>query len=293
MRVLVLGGTGSIGAPVVRALTARGHDVLALARSAGSAQRLAALGATPMAGDMRAPEAWVSGVAGIDAVVHAAVNFADDMGPVETHLLDLLLPALAALPRKPRFVYTGGNWLYGATGSTVATEETPLDPLPAFAWMVPNLRRVLGSGEVDGIVLHPAMVYAGGGGVFQRFAADARERDAVRVVGGEAIRWPLVHGEDLAMLYALTVEKGRPGSSYNGAAVDGVPVGTIARAFARRYGTRHSVPEIIPVAKIVAERGEWARGYALDQRMSGAKARRELGWQPRHLDPEHDIENIP
>jgi aminoglycoside N3'-acetyltransferase len=34
---------------------------------------------------------------------------------------------------------------------------------------------------------------------------------------------------------------------------------------------------------------EWARGYAIDQRMSGAKARRELGWSPRHTDPIADI----
>jgi len=40
---------------------------------------------------------------------------------------------------------------------------------------------------------------------------------------------------------------------------------------------------------IAAELGEWARGYALDQRLSGDKARRELGWAPRHLDPEGEI----
>lgn len=292
MRVFVLGGTGSIGAPVVRALVARGHGVLALARSEASAQRLAAFGATPIAGDIRTPQAWLSGVTGIDAVIHAAVDFSGDMGPIENRLLEALLPALARLPRKPRFVYTGGCWLYGATGRTVATEETPFDPLPAFAWMVPNLQRVLSSGEVDGIVLHPAMVYDGDGGVFARFAADAKGRDAVRVVGSEAVRWPLVHREDLAILYALAVERGRPGASYNGATVDGLPVGAIARAFARRYGTRRGVPEIVPVEDIVAERGEWARGYALDQCMSGGKARRELGWDPRHLDPEHDIRDI-
>ena len=35
-----------------------------------------------------------------------------------------------------------------------------------------------------------------------------------------------------------------------------------------------------------AELVEWACGYGLDQRQSGDKARRLLGWQPRHLDPE-------
>jgi hypothetical protein len=30
-------------------------------------------------------------------------------------------------------------------------------------------------------------------------------------------------------------------------------------------------------------------GYALDQRLSGEKARRELGWRPQHLDPIGEI----
>jgi hypothetical protein len=48
-------------------------------------------------------------------------------------------------------------------------------------------------------------------------------------------------------------------------------------------------PQYSCEANAAAELGEWARGYALDQRLSGAKARRVLGRQPRHLDPESEI----
>jgi len=173
------------------------------------------------------------------------------------------------------------------------TEATPFRPLPAFAWMVPQLARVLASKQTDGIIIHPAMVYAGEGGVFSRFARAAAEGRDVPVVGSEAVRWPLVHSEDLAALYALALERSTPGASYIGAAVEGFPVGRIARAFARRFGARHEPPEIVSVDAIAAELGEWARGYALDQRLSGDKARRELGWTPRHLDPETEIAGLP
>jgi hypothetical protein len=36
-----------------------------------------------------------------------------------------------------------------------------------------------------------------------------------------------------------------------------------------------------------------AGGYALDQWLSGAKARRDLGWRPKQLDPEREIAALP
>lgn len=293
MRVFVLGGTGSIGSAVVQALIRRGHDVLALARSDVSAAKSSAAGATPVLGDIAAPEPWTERLPPVDAVIHMACDFSSAMGAIDRRLLDALLPALAAQPNKPRFLYTGGCWLFGAAGDAIATEATPFCPLPAFAWMVPNLQRVLQATEVDGIVIHPAMVYAGGGGVFRRFARDALERDAVRVVESEGVRWPLVQSEDLATLYVLALESAPARSSYIGAAIDGLAVGRIARAFAGRFGTRLAEPRIISPDAIAAELGEWARGYALDQLLSGAKARRELGWDPRHLDPEAEIAALP
>jgi nucleoside-diphosphate-sugar epimerase len=174
-------------------------------------------------------------------------------------LLDVLLPALAAQPKKPRFIYTGGCWLFGVTGDDVATEDTPFRPLAAFAWMVPNLQRVLDTPGIDGIVIHPAMVFEPCGGVFLRFARDARERDAIRVVESEAVRWPLVHGDDLATLYALALEHAPSRSSYVGAAIEGLAAGRIARALAKRFGTRHPEPHIISAETIAAELGDWAK----------------------------------
>ena len=250
-------------------------------------------GATPIAGDIASPERWAGRLPRVDAVIHAASDFSSDMGAIDRRLLDVLLPSLAAQPKRPRFIYTGGCWLFGATGDDVATEETPLRPLPAFAWMVPHLRQILAAPDIDGIVIHPAMVYEPDGCVFLRFARDALERDAIRVVESGQVRWPLVHSEDLATLYALALRDAPAGSSYIGAAIEGLPVGRIASAFARRFGTRRQMPDIISAEALTAELGAWTRGYALDQQLSGAKARRVLGWRPKHLDPEGEIARLP
>ena len=293
MRVFVLGGTGSIGAAVVKELIKRQHDVFGLARSETSAGKLRDCGATPIAGDITSPEPWILRLPDVDAVVHAACNFSPAMGTIDRRLLGALLPALAAQPKRTRLIYTGGCWLFGATGDTLATEQSPFRPLPAFAWMLPHLQLILQAAEIDGIVIHPAMVYEPDGGVFRRFARDAVERHAIRVVGSEAVRWPLVHREDLASLYALVLERAPARSSYIGAVNEGLAIGRIARAFARRFATRHREPEIISSEAIAAELGDWAKGYGLDQRLSGARAQRDLGWRPKHLDPESEIALLP
>lgn len=288
MRVLLLGATGTIGRAVLHALIARGHEVVALARSETSAAKVAQLGATVVHGDIGMPERWISDVPDVDGAIQMACNFDSAMGETERRLLDGLLPRLVAGPRKVRFIYTGGCWLFGPTGNDVATEDSALSPLPAFAWMVPHLQRVLGSGDVDGIVIHPAMVHGGDGGVLRRFEQDIHERRPIRIVGSEAVRWPLVHCDDLAELYAVALERAASGSTYLGVATEGVPVGEIARAVAHRMGVASPVLEIMSEDAAARELGEWARGYACDQRLSGAKARREFGWAPRHLDPTRD-----
>ena len=62
-----------------------------------------------------------------------------------------------------------------------------------------------------------------------------------------------MHSEDLATLYTLALRDAPPGSSYIGAAIEGLAVGRIAEAFARRFGTRRQMPDIISTEALAAE----------------------------------------
>jgi nucleoside-diphosphate-sugar epimerase len=255
MRVLVLGGTGSIGQPLVRELVRRRHDVMALARSEVSIQILTKLKAVPIAGDVKSPGRWLGTLAPPDAVIHAAATFENDNGLIERLVLESLLPFLAHHSPSARFIYTGGCWLFGANCGAISTEETPFDPLPFLSWCTAHIRLVLAAPGVEAIIIHPAMVYEPRGGVFGRFYDDAVSGTAVRVVGSERVRWPLVHSEDLATLYCLALERGAPGESYVGAAIDGMPVGRIARAYARRFRTCSPDPTVMSEEDSAVELG--------------------------------------
>jgi nucleoside-diphosphate-sugar epimerase len=290
VKVLVLGGTGSIGASVVYALMSRRHEVLGLARSDTAADRLSTQGVQPVRGDIRWPDLWVRVAESVDAVIQVAGDFSTDADSIGRNLISALLRRLEvrAGGPSPAYVYTGGCWLYGNTGDHVATEESPFEAPAEWAWSIDHLKMVLGASRVRGIVIHPAMVYERDGGVLAQFREDLVKLGKVRVFGNEHIRWPMVHRADIGELYALALERAPRGEAYNGAAVDSITVGALARAMAGRAGMDRT-PLVRPIDEAVAEFGEWARGYAIDQRMSGAKAQRDLLWSPAHTDPVADI----
>jgi nucleoside-diphosphate-sugar epimerase len=290
VKVLVLGGTGSIGTSVVHALMSRRHEVLGLARSDTAAERLSSQGAQPVRGDIRWPDLWVRVAESVDAVIQVAADFTTDADSIGRNLISALLRRLQVRNRglSPTYIYTGGCWLYGNTGDHVATEESPYEAPGEWAWSIDHLKMILGAPRVRGIVIHPAMVYERDGGVLAQFRDDLAKLGRVRIFADENIRWPMVHRADIGELYALALERASRRETYNGSAVDSIPIGALARAMARRAGM-DTTPLVRPIDEAVAEFGEWARGYAIDQRMSGAKARRDLLWSPTHTDPVADI----
>ena len=73
MRIFVTGGSGFLGSRMIRTLVNQGHEVLALARSTSSGDRVRTLGAIPITGDVEGTEPLL--LPEIDAVVHAAAYF--------------------------------------------------------------------------------------------------------------------------------------------------------------------------------------------------------------------------
>ena len=235
-------------------------------------------------GDITMPETWMHLLEGIDGIVNVAATWDDEMAFVESLVADTILKATRHHETPLAYIQTGGCWLFGETADAVATEDTPYRPIAEFADAVPVLERVLTATHVRGMVIHPAMVYEKGGGVFSQYYDDAVVLRKIRVIGGPHVRWPLVHSADLGVLYALLLEKGKPGDVYCAAATEGVRTGTIIRTIAASLGISPD-PEVMSIPEAIDEHGSWASGYAIDQQMSGQKAMDELGWEPVYRDP--------
>ena len=279
MKILLTGGTGSIGSAVLQVLIERHHTVFAPGRTAEAIEKLMRAGAVPVAGDMQNPSDWIDLCDRVDGVVHAAAAWGDQMDRIDRQVVEALLQRLnSGISNKP-FMYTGGCWLYGETGDAIATEESAYNPLHSFSYAIPTIELVLSASHVRGMVIHPAMVYERDGGVFEHIFDDAKKLGYVRVIGGENVRWPLIHRMDLARLYALMLERGKQGDVYNAATNHGEAIGRITRTIATRLGINCD-PVVCDTQTAITAIGSWAEGYAIDQQMSGDKARQRLGWCP-------------
>ena len=241
-------------------------------------------GVDPIFGDIREPKSWIERIGSVDAIIHAAATFTEDMGEVDRSLVDAIAAQSESLRRTIRFIYTGGVWLYGDTGDQVASETSPLNPIQSFAWMIENGNAVLDAQHLSGNIIHPGLVYSRDGGCFERFIPSNGQ---IEVWGSLETRWPLVHRDDLAAAYRLVLEHGDIGASYNVCAESGVSIGSIVRAMSKRYGPGITV-SVRSAADVKEEFGAWADGPLLDQQVSGDKVR-SLGWVPRHVSAEREL----
>jgi uncharacterized protein (TIGR01777 family) len=134
MRIVVAGGSGFIGEPLVWRLSARGHDVAVLTRSP---RRLAA--GRPVEWDPPAGGSWTEEVSAADAVVNLAGESIGDHRWSEARKREILasridatgalVDALRTAPRRERtLVNASAIGIYGDRGDEILDESAARGP---------------------------------------------------------------------------------------------------------------------------------------------------------------------
>ena len=278
MRIFLTGGSGYIGRVTIAELVRRGHFVEALARTDQSAQAVTDAGAVAVRGGLTDLSVLNHAAARAEAVVHLAQAGSADMDLAAAAAMQ---DGVGAGP----YVHTGGTWVYGDTVG-VQDESAPWNPPTVVAWRrsVEDAVLARAAGGARPVIVQPGLLYGGDNRLIDHFfVTPGKVSGTVPYIGDGANRWALVHVDDVATLYA-TALSAKPGSVYIGVGTSHPTMKQVAEAAARGAGLEGRTVSIT-LEQARAQMGPIADAFALDQRLTSAKARRELGWTPAHNDP--------
>jgi len=293
MRVFVAGASGALGSRLVPQLVDAGHVVIGTHNSPGKAGLLRSLGARPVLVDLLDAGTVRTAVlkAEPEAIVHEATALANakwgrnfdktfaDTNELRTKGTDALLAA-AREAEVHRFVAQSfASYRYAWEGGPVKTEADPLESTPpanarqSFGAMAYLERAVTDAG---GIALRYGAFY---GAANDGLIEPVRKRRYPIVGDGDGITsW--IHLDDAAAATVLALEKDGP-AIYNIVDDEPAPAREWLPVLAQALGARP--PRRLPIwlARLFA--GEAAVVMGTEARgASNAKAKRELGWTPRH-----------
>ena len=286
MKVFVTGATGFIGTAIVQELLSAGHEVLGLARSEASAQKLTDVGAEVMRGDLEDLESLRTGAAQADGVIHAGfihdfTRFAE-ICEVDKVAIQTIGAVLAGSGRP--FIVTSGTAL--VSPGQLATEDIkpPVNP----GW--PRASEQTGDTSGAASVRLSPSVHGEEDhhGFMPILVKTAREKGFSAYIGEGQNRWNAVHRLDAARLFRLALENAVPGTRYHASAEEAITVKAIAEAIGKQLGL--PVRSVSPEA--AAEHFGWfAHMAAIDCPSSSEWTRQTLNWQPTHPTLLADIEN--
>lgn len=292
MRVFVAGGTGVVGRRLVPQLVARGHEVVATTTDAGRLADLKELGAEAvvMDGLDAASVGQAVAAAAPDVVVHqmTAISGKPDMKHMDrwfavtnrlrTEGTDHLIAAAQAADARV-VAQSYGSWNGIREGGWVKTEEDPLDPGVASAQ--PNFDAILylekAVTAAGGAVLRYGSLYGPGSTDDQ---VEMLRKRQFPLVGKAQGYTSFLHTDDAASATVLAIEQGVSGT-FNIVDDEPVQANVWLPYLAACAGAKPPVRVPVWLARMLA--GDVAVTMMTEGRaFSNAKARRELGWEPRY-----------
>lgn len=286
--VLVVGATGAVGVPTVRALRGEGHEVRALVRDDDRGRVAAAAGAEPVVGDLFDPASVVPHLDGIDVVVNLATRIPAPTRAVlpgawkendhirtdgSRALVDAAIDAGV-----PRFVQESVVFQYAEGGDRWLAEDAPVERVAVVdstGACEGNVQRFVEQGGT-GVVLRFGLFY-GPHSTHTESTASLVRRGLSPALGAPGAYQPSIHLADAAS--AVVASLGVPSGTYNVSDDEPLTKAEYGHAVATALGVKD--PRLVPQA-VVKAMGKKVDPIARSQRVSNARFKAASGWAPTY-----------
>ncbi len=304
----VTGGSGFVGGRLIERLVGDGVRVRALARSASSAERVRALGAEPIPGDLGSLLALTAGARGCDVVFHAAAELGDWGDPRtfwQTNVLGTRRMVRAARDAGVRrLVHVGTEAALLAGQPLVAVDETaPLRPDSPALYSATKARAEIevlaGAGRgLEAVDDRPRFVWGPGDTTLLPALREQVEAGRFAWLGGGRHRTATTHVDNTVEGLVLAATRGEDRGVWFVTDGDDLPFREMVERLLATQGVDagdRSIP--VPAARALAAAGEAAWKAlplpgrppltrfalwiaSLECTIDTAKAERELGYTP-------------
>lgn len=221
MKCFVTGGSGFIGSNLITMLIDEGHEVLAMARSEDSANKVTNLGATPISVDMSATDHLAKDLEGCSAVFHLATAGFDG-GYEQTYKINvegtekLIEASKKAKVKKFIYISTAAIVLRGKPVYD-ADENLEIPGLPKGKYcktkvLAEEVVRKNNSEDFETVIIRPPLVW--GKGSVMKFLVDATKENKLGWFNHGNYTIPISHVTNLCNGIILAYKNGKPGEMY-------------------------------------------------------------------------------
>jgi len=291
MRVFVTGASGFVGFSIVNELLSNGHSVSGLVRTEDGFQKLEAVGAKALLGDINDIGLITRCAVECDAVIHTAFNHDfskfKESCEADRRVIEALGDAMAGTV-KPLIITSGiGILRYGRVVNENDVLNVGSDTVPRAATEEAAVVAAAKGANVYVVRLPPSVHGAGEHGFVPMIIEMSKDKGRSAYIGEGQNCWPAVHCLDAAKVYCRIAELKPMQKVFHAVAERGIPFVEIAEKISTRLN--------LPLANLAVADAEkhftWFTHFAMmDCASENMITRETLGWEPVQIGLLEDME---